>query len=517
MPLTLEIVPSAPWVNMFGSPDASTNYSLSGHLALSLSTPAPAPASSSGSYEKPETVHLSSLELVFEGKAEMVSSQAGYDGFRICRVTKQLVPEGRRIVLTTEADPHQQAGSSSSTLFHQWEVVFDMQLPGWLPPTTECGEDGGGTSYALYATACFADSEKYSSWSLSSLYNLVRAKQPPVDANRVPIEVTRHRSPPFNPALEFSSEQDAPLFPPIDHPATTTIRQLNSDIPIDLLRSLDIVVTVPQHIGCEEKRVPVSIRVRSTVPGSSNLGTLRMDDFEIGLNQTENSRPMLQYVNAFPVPSESEQPPHEPLRDPHSWHSLYALGLVVRHESAVAWTRQTHLVAGDRVRFKPSLGGLELNEEWAKMDTTVSIDPTTQKSHPKPKGARQLVPTVFTPYMRVKHELRVALNLSYIPPEGAADRTPIKQLAHATAPLSFTVTSLWPSSGTSSEASSPTSSQSVTSDTPYLPAYTQLFHDNGERREDLLGYWLPQYCEQADQVAEFPAPAIHGYPISSSA
>jgi hypothetical protein len=185
------------------------------------------------------------------------------------------------------------AGSSSSVLLHQWEVLFDLQLPGWLPPTTECGEEGGGTSYALYATACFADSEKYSSWSLSSLYNLVRAKQPPVDANHVAIEVTRHRSPPLHPSLEFSSERDAPLFPPVDHPATTTIRQLNSDIPIDLLRSLDIVLTVPQHIGCDENQVPVSLRVRSTIPGSSDLGTLRLDDFEIELNQSEKFRCVL--------------------------------------------------------------------------------------------------------------------------------------------------------------------------------------------------------------------------------
>ncbi|CAE7150696.1 unnamed protein product [Rhizoctonia solani] len=71
MPLTLEIVPSAPWVNMYGSPDASTNYSLSGHLALTLETPAPTSPVSSEMYVKPETVHLSSLEVVFEGKAEM--------------------------------------------------------------------------------------------------------------------------------------------------------------------------------------------------------------------------------------------------------------------------------------------------------------------------------------------------------------------------------------------------------------------------------------------------------------
>ncbi|QRV86069.1 hypothetical protein RhiJN_14087 [Ceratobasidium sp. AG-Ba] len=497
---------------MFGTPDASANYSLSGHLALSLETPAP-----TSIYEKPETVYLSSLELVFEGKAEMVSSQAGYDGFRICRITKQLVPEGRRIVLTTESDPHRQAGSSSATLFHQWEVLFDLQLPGWLPPTTECGEDGGGTSYALYATASFADSEKYSSWSLSSLYSLVRTRQPPVEASRVPIELTRHRSPPFNPTLELSSEQDAPLFPPIDHPATTTIHQATSDIPIDLLRSLDIIATVPQHIGCEEKRVPVSLRVRSSVPGSSNLGSLRLDHFEIQLNQTEkfSSRPMQQYVNAFPVPPEAEQPPFEPLRDPHQWHSLYALGLVVRNDAAVGWTRLTHLVAGDRVRFKPSAGGLELNDDWAKMDTTVSIDPTTRKSHPKPKGARQLVPTVFTPYLRVKHELRIGLNLTYIPPESASNRTPIRQMAFATAPLSFTVTSLWPF-GTSSGSSSPASTSSAMSMTPYLPAYSQLFHDNGERREDLLGGWLPQYCEQADGVVDFPA-SMQGSPVSSSA
>lgn len=225
-----------------------------------------------------------------------VSSQAGYDGFRICRITKQLVPEGRRIALTTEADPHQlqdPSSPSSRTLFHQWEVLFDLQLPGWLPPTTESGEEGGGTSYTLYATAGFAEPEKYSSWSLSSLYNLVRTKQTPIDANQVSIELTRHRSPPIRPSLDGSSERDGPLFLPIDHPATTTIRQLNPDIPAELLRSLDVILTAPQHIGCEESRVPISMRMRTTVPELSGLGTLRLDDFEIEMNQTEKFRCVL--------------------------------------------------------------------------------------------------------------------------------------------------------------------------------------------------------------------------------
>ncbi|KAF8610187.1 hypothetical protein BDV93DRAFT_517361 [Ceratobasidium sp. AG-I] len=518
MPLTLEIVPSSPAVNMFGSPDASTNYSLSGHLTLSLETAAPTLPVPTGTYAKPETVYLSSLELFFEGKAEMVSSQAGYDGLRLCRITKQLVPEGRRIALTTEADPHQLglSGPSSGAQFHQWELLFDLQLPGWLPPTTESGEEGGGTGYTLYATACFAEPERSSSWSLTSLYNLVRTKQPPVDANQVSIELTRHRSPPIRPWLDDSSEPDGPLFLPLDHTATTTIRQLSSDIPAELLRGLDIILTAPQHIGCEEGRVPISMRIRSTVPESSNLGSLRLDDFEIEMNQTEkfSSRPMSAYVNAFPVPPREEQPPHMPLLTPHPWQSLYALGLVVPHECAVGWTRHTYLVSGDRVRFKPSRGGLQLDDDWAKMDTSVTIDPTTRKSHPKPKGARQLCPSVFTPYMRIKHELRISLNLAYIPPEGAADRTPIRQLAHATTPLSFTTTSLWSPFGVASESSSPASSQFGTSNAPYLPAYSQLFHDNGERREDTLDVCLPRYCEQADEVAEFPG---SGLPVISSA
>jgi hypothetical protein len=49
----------------------SANYSLSGHLTLTLETPAPTGSLPAVTYAKPETVHLSSLELVFEGKAEM--------------------------------------------------------------------------------------------------------------------------------------------------------------------------------------------------------------------------------------------------------------------------------------------------------------------------------------------------------------------------------------------------------------------------------------------------------------
>jgi hypothetical protein len=181
------------------------------------------------------------------------------------------------------------AGPSSRPSLHQWEVLFDIQLPGWLPPSVECGEEGGGISYSLYATATFADSEKTASWSLASLYNLVRPRPQPVEADPVSIELARHRSPPVHLLSEISSERDS-VFPLIDHPATTTFHELESDIPVDLLRSLDVIITVPEHIGCEENRVPVSLRIRSNTLGATSLGMLRLDDFEIELNQIEKFR-----------------------------------------------------------------------------------------------------------------------------------------------------------------------------------------------------------------------------------
>ncbi|CAE6438478.1 unnamed protein product [Rhizoctonia solani] len=520
MPLTLEIVPSAPWVNMYGSPDASTNYSLSGHLALTLETPAPVSPVSSEIYIKPETIHISSLELVFEGKAEMVSSQAGYDGFRICRITKELVPEGRRIVLTTEADPHnllESAGPSSRPSLHKWEVLFDMQLPGWLPPTVECGHEGGGTSYTLYAIATFGESEKPSSWYLSSLYNMVRTKPQPIEAEPVAVELARHRSPSHHMFPEASPGSDA-LFPLVDHPGTITYLDHDGRIPVELLRSVDVTVTTPQHIGCEEHRVPISLRIRTNNLSLSSLGTLRLDDFEIQLNQTEkySSRPMPAYVNSFPVPSLIEQPPHIPLISPHPWQSLYALGLVVQHDCAVNWSKCTHLVPGNRVRFKPALGGLELNDDWAKMDTSISIDPTTRKSHPARKGDRQLHATVFTPHMRIKHDLRVGFNLTFVPSEDAPSQAPIKQAAYVLIPLSFTAVAHWPPVGVGLGSASPANVTSGATSPPYLPAYSQLFYDNGERRDDPLAGWLPMYCEQADEVVEFPASMMSGLPIPSS-
>ncbi|GAB1517700.1 hypothetical protein RhiTH_000750 [Rhizoctonia solani] len=520
MPLTLEIVPTAPWVNMYGSPDAATNYSLSGHLTLTLETPPPVLPVSSETYIKPETVHISSLELVFEGKAEMVSSQAGYDGFRICRITKQLVPQDRRIVLTTEADPHELlglAGPSSRPCVQQWEVLFDMQLPGWLPPTVDCGHEGGGTQYTIYATATFADNERSTSWYFSSLYNMMRTKPQPIEAEPVPIELARHRSPPPR-LFPETSNRDA-LFPLVDHPATITYLDHDERIPVELLRSVDVIVTAPQHIGCEEHRVPVSLRVRANDLGSSSLGTLRLDDFEIEVNQTEkfSSRPMSAYVDSFPVPPSHEQPPNMPLLSPHPWQALYALGLVVQHDYAVNWSQQTHLVSGNRVRFKPALGGLELNDDWAKMDIPISIDPTTRKSHPARKGDRQLQATVFTPHMRIKHELRVGFNLTFVPPEDASNQEPIKQAAYVLIPLSFTATAVWPPVSVGSGSASPTDSQSTVTSGPYLPAYSQLFYDNGERRDDLSIGWLPMYCEQADEVIEFPASAMNGLLIPSSA
>lgn len=503
--------------------NSRTAYSLSGHVVITLTNPAslfePRP--------RAQTIQVSSIALTFEGANESICPDTGYRGVRLCRLEKELiVPEP--IVLTGKPDG----------ITTRWSILFDLAIPGWLPPSAEFPEQSL-TAYALYATAkyAFVDADgstssssssappkKCSPWGISSLYALTGRNRPKsTSAPKCPITIRRLRTPPCNPrswehpnTAEFDSHH---LSPELTVPTT-------SEIPLDLLRTVELVLDVPQFVGTREGHVPMSVRIRSKHDNPAQSSQLSVQEFDVEVQQVERfwSKACTRYADMFPMAPQEEQPPNVPLLSPHTLHQIATLGLAVAREKTLYTTRTIPLVPTQSVHFRlaPTRGGVSLDREWAKMDINVPVlkeaanedgEEVTEEDGVEldedrryERMARRLMVAteMDAPFYRIRHEVKVNVQIAYQPADGSA---PIVETLQAVAPLRFAhLASPYSTSAFSPEVSPSASTSSLTSTStasasapPNLPAYSQLFHENGERKEldNELG-WLPAYSPKRD-------------------
>ncbi|KAG8898327.1 hypothetical protein FRC01_010948, partial [Tulasnella sp. 417] len=528
MPFTLDIIPHVPSLDMYGSARSGTAYSLSGEIVLTLtssssssslfggssSSSSGAGSPASGPSSRPTTIYLSSLNVTFEGRTEILSHNCGYAPFRLCQVDKELVSssgsDGKPIALSNR-------GQKNGVM--RWKMTFDLAVPGWLPPSSQLDEQGSGTSYALYAHAKFSDdfetalsavtavpvtstgtsssttNPRSSSPALSSspssrpatpsgmasylptvpglsgsinlsalnpFSSFSRSKLRNAHASPVSIKVNRFRTPkslnPFGGAPDFTQ----PLVPPhIYHPTPSLFPVLlesvetrvtmpasgkdseeGKRIPLDILGGIEVVAGVPEYVGMSEEKIPLSLRVRSTNSDSVNKG-LVLEAFDVEVEQMEKFRsvPCERFLSNYPVPPTSQQPPNKPFLTPNPLEGLYSLGLAAANE-AVQWTRTVPMLPTKRVNFRPSpaTGGLEVDGEWAKMDLAIGVlrkedmeetsnAATTSTNNDEPQDEEKLGrnlrrkilnPDFDTPFVKVRHEMKIALRLSWLP-EHAAD------------------------------------------------------------------------------------------------
>jgi len=141
-------------------------------------------------------------------------------------------------------------------------------------------------------------------------------------------------------------------------------------------------------------------------------------------------RPSTGYLSRFPLPPKEMQPPHLPLRDPHPLSSIYDAGLHVSAEVSEAVCRtfsllpdydngQHHLPPDNYVFANDAAKSTA--PTWYTMDTSV---PFVQRSHCVNRGEaydssiewageKDLRPTSNSPLYSVIHELIISLTCTY--------------------------------------------------------------------------------------------------------
>ncbi|KAH9930588.1 uncharacterized protein B0H18DRAFT_930186 [Fomitopsis serialis] len=508
MSVSIEIQPHSASLDMYGEPDKSTAYSLSGDIVISVSSPF-----TFFERRKPVRIVLQSLTMVFEGQCELITEDTGYVPFRVCSLSNELLA-GQTIELSNE-------GHEEDDKPCVWSVAYNLVAPGWLPASAVYGDHRGeaGTRYALYASAKFltVDDDANRSW-FSACCSSFRSRSRVVSAPRCPVTVNRY--------INVSGENSRPT---VDYSVQAEPRadvELASKFPLHVMSKLRAVISVPTYADVEDSSFPLCMRLRMQDLPDAECKRVRLTDFSADVEQSEQCRsePSSLYKTLFPVPPASEQPPCRPLRDPNAAHAYYDVGLADVPPSHHSLTDTRSLLprdsfgqfalAGDGYVFKDDAAP-ENASTWFSLRTHIPVDNTRRSSK---TGTRRLRETGMSPLFVVSHMLHVKMTCTYDLSEGGEEEPErATEVLQFSVPLRFAriqrnapepttlgylsshaqVPSMDEPQGSLFAALFPMASLPYA---PSLPAYSQLFDANGDRKID-YSVPLPAYSPRSSPAA----------------
>ncbi|EMD37942.1 hypothetical protein CERSUDRAFT_113084 [Gelatoporia subvermispora B] len=544
MALSLEIIPFSHSLDMYGEPDCASAYSLSGQVKIRLTQ------SYMSLFERRRTTRLllQSLVVTFEGQSELITQETGYSAARLCCVSQELV-HGAPFELSND-------GAEDSVEPCVWSVVFNLTVPGWLPPSALYGdvEDNAGTRYGLYATARFVNAGESSMPAWVPWCGPFRARERTTKAPRCEVHLNR-----FLGDADAYTPSSSTRTPMADYSISAEPARVpdSSSIPPEIASGIRVLASVPEFVDIEEGKIPLTLRLRAKGLSAADCRRLRVSEFCVEVEQVEDYRvaPSRLYTARYPLPPPAEQPPRKPLLANHPLRNLYEIGLAdcippdrvgMRAFSLLpAGTSGRYELAGDGYVFAhdadPARG-----PTWYMMQTHVPFARVgAGEDTDKDKAGAQVLDddgracprmreTVHGPLCSIAHRLHVALTCTYDLEEGgqgsgegedSGPRRAVERLAFSV-PITFGRTApTWGAAPPPSPAPSSSSASSCDSlDTlpspaspaspgfkppsPYtLPAYSQLFDAYGERKID-YSVPLPLYTPKADQSESFACSAL---------
>ncbi|ODN86543.1 hypothetical protein L198_07237 [Cryptococcus wingfieldii CBS 7118] len=520
-------------VDMIGGPNTGTSYSLPGHIVLTFNS---LPAPLEGRLRE-----IQSLEVVMEGKSEFWDDAGRYTPMRLHSQTLSLATPSSPLLIPS-TDP-----SRPHAAKFQLALPFDMRLPGWLPSTQ--ASDMTATSYGCLVKAVVgwtgpssSSSAASSSSSASSdvfmddilpsrpytktspasrLFgnsSLLPSSSHPSSSKFSSFTILRHRIAPPSSSAQAPEVQERHF---------TLKPEKDSTSPVEC------VVSVPEFVDVngEEKSLKISLRIRarkdvfnqpsassSSTPSEQSTQTeaeaeestgelesvpmeresrqkkkdedvlTRMVELGMEVEEVEwfSSTPSASFLSTFPVPDEqpSTHSSEHKLLSPPSPNLSSVFG---QQDRPFKGTRSRSCLLsedGNQRNFFFADEGLGLSEKWRKVNVVLPMPELG--SHSQEKGVNGRPQAEYNgPFMRVKHTLKIRIVCKNAHGDDA-------QVVLLSTPIRF--------------ATCPTTLPSRSAKTPALPAYIQLFLENGDLREcDPLP--LYEDCLPPSPPAPTPAPS----------
>ncbi|EST09353.2 hypothetical protein PSEUBRA_000947 [Kalmanozyma brasiliensis GHG001] len=157
----VSVEPLVDRLNMFGSMQSSSNYSLAGSVVVEiprLNIPRLSTAAGlalDGSTTESPSVHVESLTVRFMGYSIYVDATGRYNAIKLTETFQELLPpEGHSCIVELNETATSTVQIASNEDDHQnlkYETEFDLSVPGWLPASQR--SRFGATFYCVQATA----------------------------------------------------------------------------------------------------------------------------------------------------------------------------------------------------------------------------------------------------------------------------------------------------------------------------------------------------------------------------
>ncbi|KAJ7047042.1 hypothetical protein C8F04DRAFT_218500 [Mycena alexandri] len=494
MSLSIDIVPLADSLDMYGEPRSSSAYSLSGHVSIALSSPY-----SVFERRRPARILLQSVLLTFDGQTEVVTEKLGYSGIRLCSYSKSVELGPRTIELTNE-------GQEDTDEPCRWNIVFDLPIPGWLPASHDfaAGDIGASTQYFLHAVVQFLvlDDQRANPWSFSTLCSPFRSRARSIQTCKT-ITLRRFIEPP--------TDEPAPVG--LVNYLLTGPSTEGAQIPADVVSKIQVLASVPKHVDVCDNVLPLTLRLRTKDLEDDHCKRLQLKQFAVEIFQEETFRRVTDvsvYQTQYPLPSADCQPPNKPLLHATIWN----LGLFLNPSPNTTSTTCSgsllpggdsgiYYLTGDRHIFAEDAE----TASWYTLETSIPIVHDLKSSLEGVPGASKLCPSGKSPIYGVSHSLKLTVTCEYEMPSGELVGADLK----FTIPLTFGRVApplpprdILPALYTAmrlTDGSYPLMPELL----PFcanLPAYSQLFDSQGNRKMDATP--LPLYSPRSSSDSETP-------------
>ncbi|KAJ7709662.1 hypothetical protein B0H17DRAFT_1173820 [Mycena rosella] len=510
MSVSIDIVPLAASLDMYGEPDKSSAFSLSGHVSIALN-------SSYSVFERrrPARILLESVLLTFDGQTEVITTSLGYSPLRLCTISREMAPYPP-IELSNE-------GHEDTNEPCRWNVVFDLPIPGWLPASHDFapGDLGASTQYFLHAQVKFIVVEDHStsSWSFTTLCSPFRSRTQTLETF-TSIALRRFIEPP--------TDEPAPprfinyLLSPPPQPAKKDLH-----IPSEILSKIQVLASVSKYVDVCEGHLPFILRLRTKDLEDADCKRLQVSSFKVDVVQEEKCRRIFEtqfseFESRHPIPSKAMQPPHRPLFSAHHLSDMYQLGLYVAPaSSANSMVCITSLLppgepgvyhlSGDNHVFAED--AVKDAETWYTMETSIPFTqslPNYDEVSAEWAGALKVRPSSTGPLYDVAHSLKLTVHCTYDIPDSEQVAS-----AHLTFCIPFTFGRVAPPLPSRDILPALFHSMRLPDGAypplppllPFganLPAYSQLFDSQGNRKMDATP--LPLYTPRSssDSLVDLP-------------
>ncbi|KAJ3989187.1 hypothetical protein F5890DRAFT_1401539 [Lentinula detonsa] len=520
MSVSIKIVPLQNSLHMFGDPDRSSAYSLSGHVQITLS-----PHFLS---RKPAKILLQSLELTFEGQSEVAAPSVGYSAVRLCAITRELVPHDHPVLLSNDGD--ECPGEPC-----RWNAIFNINVPGWLPASSCFGTDNSGVSYQLFARAKYVDVDNRkrdvsfhhrsssSSWSLSSIYSAICSSQRTATADES-VSIKR-----FSGLPSEDAPGPAPLITYLlsGDKVTTSSTDMAKSIPADVLSKIRILASVPEYLNIEVNRATLTLRLRTKDLPEEECQRLQLIGFRVDILQKDKcrSQPSREYQSRYPLPAEELQPPNLPLR--WTQRSPLSMDYFPPSRNPNASCSRTfsllppnedgqYLLQNDNYIFANDTDQTAM-PTWYTLQTNIPVMPRVpgddEDDSDEWAGERILrVSNTAGPLITVRHEIKVSLLLSYDVPDS---RQRVNQSLTFSLPVRFASPAPRIGNGRREldDLDVAPNDHSDFAPLPMLPPYSLLYYSNGDRKIDPtpLPLYTPRDAPNNDSVE--PSNSNHQHSI----